>query len=322
MKRLLILLLVVLPVSPAFTWGFFAHRMINRLAVFALPEQLMGFYKENIEFITEHAVDPDKRRYAVKEEAARHYIDLDHYEVFAPVDTVPKRWKDAIAKYSEDTLLAYGIVPWHVNTMMYRLTDAFKERDSERILKTSTEIGHYIADAHVPLHATENYNGQMTGQHGIHGFWESRLPELYSDEYDFFVGRAYYVQNVLDLAWMASGSSFAAKDSVLNFERELNAKFPSDRKFVMEQKGQTQIKAYSKEYSLAFNRMLGGQVERRMRLSILAVASVWYTAWVDAGQPDISSLKKQPKKLTDAERKALVDEEKQLMQGRMIGREE
>lgn len=320
-KHILLLLMFIVASNGAFTWGFFGHKLINRLAVFTLPESLLGFYKANIEFITDHAIDPDKRRYSVPEEAPRHYIDLDHYEHIAPVDTVPKYWKDAVTKYTEDTLKAYGIVPWHINTMKYQLTEAFKEKDIEKILKYSADIGHYIADAHVPLHATENYNGQLTNQKGIHGFWESRLPELFSDQYDFFVGRAFYVNDVLDLAWKASEGSFAAKDSVLNFERKLNAQFASDKKYALEQKGQNQIKIYSREYSAAFHQMLGGQVERRMRLSVLAVGCIWYTCWVDAGQPDLYTVKME--KVSDEERKKAIAEEQQLLENRrMIGREE
>ena len=77
--------------------------------------------------------------------------------------------------------------------MLHRLTDAFKEKDQAKILKLSAEIGHYIADAHVPLHAHSNHNGQYTGQQGIHGFWESRIPELLAEkEWDFFIGKAAY----------------------------------------------------------------------------------------------------------------------------------
>ena len=40
---------------------------------------MMQLYKPNIDFISEHAVDPDMRRYAIAEEGPRHYIDIDHY---------------------------------------------------------------------------------------------------------------------------------------------------------------------------------------------------------------------------------------------------
>ena len=74
-------------------WGFFGHRRINRLAVFTLPPEMIGFYKKNIEYITEHAVDPDKRRYATRHEAVRHYIDIDHWGTF-PFDNVPRSWPE------------------------------------------------------------------------------------------------------------------------------------------------------------------------------------------------------------------------------------
>ena len=322
-RKSILVLLACCVVIPVFSWGFFAHKMINRLAVFTLPESLLLFYKTNIEYITEHAVDADMRRYSDPEEACRHYIDLDYYEVNVPIDTVPKYWKDAVAKYSEDTLKAYGIVPWHINLMKYKLTEAFKAKDVDRILKISADIGHYIGDAHVPLHSTENYNGQKTNQHGIHGFWESRLPELFSDKYDFFVGRAKYIDNVQMAAWAASEGSYAAKDSVLDFERKLNTTYGSDRKYSNEQRGQAMIKVYSKEYSEAYHNMLDNQVERRIRASVLTVGSIWYTAWVDGGQPDLINIQQTTKKLTDEERKALISEQQKLLEeNKMIGRPE
>lgn len=175
-------------------WGFFAHERINRLAVFTLPPEMIGFYKKNIRYITEASVNPDRRRFSSVDEAPRHYIDLDHYGDSA-LYKMPRYWQAAVQKYSEDTLKAYGIVPWHINRMYYSLKEAFLIRDPERILKISAELGHYIADAHVPLHTTENYNGQLTGQEGIHAFWESRLPELFSDDFDYFVGKAEYISN-------------------------------------------------------------------------------------------------------------------------------
>lgn len=323
LKKTLVVALLSCIIIPAFSWGFFGHKLINRLAIFTLPEELLLFYKTNMEYITEHAVDADMRRYSDPEEACRHYVDLDHYEAVVPIDSVPKYWKEAVAKYTEDTLKAYGIVPWHIFLMKYKLTEAFKEKNFDRILKISADIGHYIGDAHVPLHSTENYNGQLTGQHGIHGFWESRLPELFSENYDFFVGRAAYVDNVQLAAWQASEGSYAAKDSVLLFEKELNAKFGIDRKYSNEQKGQGMVKVYSKEYSQAYHEMLGNQVERRLRASVYLVGCIWYTAWVDAGQPDLNNLQSAPKKLTDEERKALIAEQKKaLEEQRMIGRQE
>src|SRR5574338_649542 len=143
MKKIVGLLLLVSLYHSAFSWGFFAHRRINYYAVFLLPPEMMVLYKPNIGFITEHAVDPDKRRYMVAAEGPRHYIDIDHYGKY-PFDSLPRKWNDAVAKYSESTLTENGIVPWWVQTMHRRLVNAFKEKDQSKILKLSAEIGHYI----------------------------------------------------------------------------------------------------------------------------------------------------------------------------------
>lgn len=251
---------------------------------------MMVLYKPNITFLSEHAVDPDKRRYMVADEGPRHYIDIDHYGHY-PYDSLPRKWNEAIIKFGEDSIKAYGIVPWHVQTMLTRLTNAFKAKDYGKIMKTSAEIGHYIADAHVPLHANSNHNGQFTNQRGIHGFWESRVPELLADkEFDFFIGKAEYIKNPRDFIWQRVLESAKAADSVLSFEKQLTQQFASDKKFAFEERNGKIVRQYSTAFTVAYNKKLEGMVERRMRQSVYAIASFWYTAWVNAGQPDLSSL--------------------------------
>jgi hypothetical protein len=272
----------------SFTWGFYAHKRINRMAVFTLPSEMIGFYKANIGFIEEAAVNPDRRRFSVVDEAPRHYIDIDHYGDSA-ITKMPRFWDEAVNKYSEDTLKAYGIVPWHINTMFYRLREAFLLNDPDRILKLSAELGHYIADANVPLHTTENYNGQLTGQEGIHAFWESRLPELFSEEYDFFIGKADYLPVPQLEAWKAVIRAHKNVDSVLRMEKWLSEEF-GDKKYSFETKGRQTQKIYSQEYAAAYHEMLEGMVEQQMRSSIKMIGDFWFTAWVDAGQPDLKRL--------------------------------
>lgn len=290
MKKILSTILLICLSLQSFCWGFFGHRKINQHAVFLLPPEMMALYKPNIDFISEHAVDPDMRRYAIAEEGPRHYIDIDKYGKY-PYDSLPRKWNDAVAKFSEDTLNAHGIVPWWIQTMLQRLTNAFKEKHQAKILKLSAEIGHYIADAHVPLHASSNHNGQNTDQKGIHGFWESRIPELLADkEWDFFIGKAEYIKNPGDFMWKRVLESAAAADTVLKFEKELTQKFPGDQKYAFEQRNNVTIRQYSSAFTIAYDKMMRGMVERRMRQSIFAIASFWYTAWVNAGQPDLKKL--------------------------------
>ncbi|MBK9148617.1 MAG: S1/P1 Nuclease [Flavobacteriales bacterium] len=314
------LALLIAPSSapPADAWGFYGHKRINRMACFTLPPDLFPFFKRHVDFISDHAVDPDRRRYAVTGEAERHYIDIDHYakDSHDPFIAMPRKWKDAVAKYSEDTLKAYGIVPWHIEVMHYRLVGAFQRGDVDRILRYAADIGHYIGDAHVPLHTTENYNGQLTNQHGIHAFWESRIPELSAENYDHFVGRAEYVKDPLGAAWQAVHDSHMLLDSVLGIEKRLSQQFPDDRKYVFEDRGRGGMRLYSRDYANAYEDAMMGMVERRMNASIAAVGSFWYTAWVDAGQPDLDRFEQ--KDVSDS-LKAVLRAEEELWEDRQQG---
>ena len=320
MKKIILSILLLPFYQQVFCWGFFAHKKINYFAVFLLPPEMMVLYKPNIDFISEHAVDPDKRRYMVAAEGPRHYIDIDHYGKY-PYPELPHKWDDAIKKFSEDSVRDYGIVPWWIDIMLGRLTKAFKEKNQIKILKLSAEIGHYIADAHVPLHASSNHNGQLTNQQDIHGFWESRIPELLADkEWDFFIGRAEYISNPHDFIWKRVLESGAAADTVLKSEKELSEKFPADKKYAFEERNGVIIKQYSAAYSIAYNNKMGNMVERRMRQSIYAVASFWYTAWVNAGQPDLKNLSN--KNFSEEDLKEFNELNQQWRNSSIKGREE
>lgn len=260
------------------------------MAVYLLPPELFPLYKEHLETLIAISVAPDKRKHSVKEEAARHYLDLEFYlaNPKSPnLKEIPRRWEDAKSLYTEDSLQKHGMLPWHIEHMQFRLIKAFKEQEVEKIIRISSELGHYIADAHVPLHTTRNYNGQLSEQTGIHGFWESRLPELFSPYYDFIFEPVRYTANITESTWSIIESSHTCVDSVLQIEAGLDAIFPSDQKYSYEDRGQISARVYSTAYSKAYHDLLDGQVERRMRAAIFCIASFWYSAWIEAGQPDI-----------------------------------
>jgi hypothetical protein len=273
-------------------WGFYGHKRINRMACYTLPQELFGFYKRHIDVVSDHGVDADGRRSVDPEEAARHYIDIDHYAPpgMDPFWEVPQQWHIAVAKFTEDTLKAYGILPWHIAHTYQRLVAAQKVRHLDRILQLSADLGHYLADAHVPLHTTENYNGQLTGQHGIHALWESRIPELSAQDYDHFVGKAAYVNDVLNASWNAVFTSHQCVDSVLDIERELASEWPADKRYTYEDAGSGTARKPTREFALAYELALNGMVQRRMNAAIHLLGSMWYSAWVDAGQPDMEEL--------------------------------
>jgi hypothetical protein len=273
-------------------WGFYAHSLINRLAVYSLPNEMLGFFKQNIDYVTDNAVNPDQRRYAVVGEAPRHFIDLDDYPDSVRVILPKLNWAQAKEKFTEDSLLAHGIVPWQIQRMTFQLTQAFVKRNNKDILRIATDLGHYIADSNVPLHTTRNYNGQLTNQLGIHGFWESRLPELYSKDYDLLIGKAEYENNIQKRSWAGVLNANAALDSVLLFEKILTEKIDEEKKFTIEERNGITVRAYSRSFSKEYHNMLDNQVESRMKASIKMISDIWFTAWVDAGQPDLKTIPK------------------------------
>ena len=127
---LFLAILVLMGAGLAFSWGFFAHKRINRLAVFSLPPEMIGFFKSNIQFITENAVNPDRRRYAVKGEAEKHFLDADVYGDSA-VYILPRYWNQAVEKFGEEELRKHGIGPWNAYNTKNQLTEAFKKKDQK-----------------------------------------------------------------------------------------------------------------------------------------------------------------------------------------------
>ncbi|GAA4331172.1 hypothetical protein GCM10023149_36840 [Mucilaginibacter gynuensis] len=299
------------------SWGFFVHYRVNRLAVFTLPKAMSGFYQSNIELITEHAISADKRRYVDSTEIPHHFFNADAYsKAKDPFKTIPKKWKEAAAKYTIDTLNKNGTLPWTIQYQYYKLVRAFKAHDTTTILITSSNLGHYVADAHVPLHIVLNHDGQLTNQTGIHALWESRLPELLSYKFNYYAGKAHYIDNPLTEAFRICQSSFRRADTVLSAERLLNRTFPQDKKYAMVKRGKRTIKDYSPAYCIAYNKALKGMVERRIRASIVDIGSYWYSAWVDAGQPDLNKLIEKP--LSVNQKAAILKEEAFYRKGKTL----
>ncbi|MCA6077929.1 zinc dependent phospholipase C family protein [Fulvivirga sedimenti] len=263
-------------------WGFFGHKTINRLAVFALPEEMYPFFRFHIQELSLLSVKPDQRRYVVKEEGERHFIDIDAYP-----DSILQAWQEDpfyADSLPQQWLHDHGALPRQVLIHKRLLTTAMLKGESASVLRLAAELGHYIGDAHVPLHTTQNYDGQLTGQRGIHGLWESRLPELHLAQYELFTDKARYLENPGEAIWKAIFESNAAVDSVLAVEQEL-ARAVDQQIMSHDIRRLQTMRQYSTEFADAYEKAMNGMVERRMRASIQLTADFWYTCWVDAGMP-------------------------------------
>jgi hypothetical protein len=317
-----IIIVFILGLTPMLlSWGTFGHEHINRTAVFALPQPMQSFFYNHIDFITLESTVPDLRKYTLsdKSEGPRHFIDLEN---FGSVDSLPKTLEEARKKYDDKFLSQNGMLPWYVKELMEKLTRAFKEKKKTEILFIAADLGHYLGDAHMPLHTSANYDGQLSGQKGIHALWESRIPEMFGKNYNFYVGEAKFIANTDQEMWNIIFSSHKLKDTLLSIDKELRKITAENKVFRVDGEGKI-LKSkygqaiYSDEYANQLHEALKGMVEKQMRASAIATSDFWYTAWVNAGKPDLSSL--DPSDLTSGNRKLFKKEIKLYKKGKLYG---
>jgi len=305
------------------SWGTWGHQHINHAAVFALPDSMRTFYYNHIDFITEESVIPDVRKYTINDKAEfpRHYIDIETYQQ-NPGDSLPFTMKDATAKFDAKFLDKNGILPWYMMDIMQKLTKAFQDKKKADILFLSADLGHYLGDANMPLHTSLNHNGQLTDQKGIHAFFESQMPEQFGNSYNFYTGNAVYIKDVPAEVWRIIMASHKLSDTLLLAEKKLKANYDTSKIYVKDANGNILYNKYhdpvhTYEYAKAFHTALNGMVETQIRAAVSATANFWYTAWINAGSPDLGQLDEPS--LTERNNKSYKKDYKRWKKGGLFG---
>jgi hypothetical protein len=230
--------------------------------------------------------------------------------------------KEVKAAYADTFLQKAGLLPWWIQEITEKLTIAMKEKRKSEILFLAGDLGHYLADAHMPLHTALNHDGQLTGQKGIHAFWESQLPEMFGDNYNFYTGEAKYIDNVTRETWNIIESSHRLVDTLLVTERNLKNGLPENKVYKSDPAGNIIKNKYNQpvhtyDYAKQYHDQLHGMVEHQLRLSIVATANFWYTAWINAGKPDLTDL--DPQNLTHRNKKSYKRDLKLWKKGKLFG---
>lgn len=305
------------------SWGVFGHEHINNAAVMALPKPLQTFFYNHIDFITQESSVPDLRKYTLRDKAEnpRHYMDMEN---FGDINSVPLSFEEAKKKYDDKFLADNGILPWYIQETMTKLTKAFKDKRKTEILFLAGDLAHYIGDANMPLHTSANHDGQLTNQKGIHAMWESRIPQMFGKNYNFYTGEAKYIENIEKATWDMLKDSHSQVDPLLAIDKKVRESFTAETMYDKDEKGNTAKNKYgdliySKEYVTKFNTALNGMVENQMRKAIVMTANFWYTAWVNAGKPNLDGL--DAKELTNRNKKNLQRDLKLWKTGKLFGME-
>lgn len=274
----LIAAILIVP-STASAWGLEVHQFIVARAIDILPEPIRPFFEANRAFIVERAIDPDLWRSAgFTEEPPNHFLDLDAYGPY-PFKDLPREYDEAVKKHGVEKLKQNGLVPWRTHEIAGRLIRGFEalhkngQYARSDIRFFSAIIGHYIADAHVPLHSVLNYNGQLTGQTGIHYRWESDLFLRYQNKLVLKPGplrrianeRDYIFETLLESSQLAAAVLAADKEAIGNRD------------------------VYDDQYFETLFARTRPILEKRLSDSITGVASMIASAWEQAGKPALSA---------------------------------
>ena len=305
------------------SWGIFGHEHINNAAVMALPQPMQTFFYNHLDFITQESTVPDLRKYTLRDKAEgpRHYMDIEN---FGSVDSIPHSFEEAKKKYTEKFLNDNGFVAWYIQEIMTKLTKAMKDKRKTEILFLAGDLAHYIGDANMPLHTSANHDGQLTNQKGIHSMFESRMPEMFGKDYNFYTGDAKYIDNVEKAIWDLIKDSHSQVQPLLLIDRNLRESFAKEKIFDLDEKGNIAKNKYndpiySKEYVTQLHKALNGMFEKQMRKAIVSTADFWYTAWVNAGKPNLDEL--DSKEMTKRHKKNLKNDLKLWKTGKLFGLE-
>lgn len=271
--RTLLLAFIGLLVLPAqgWAWGYAVHRLINRNAVTNLPADFQGFAQWAAE-LEAMAVAADERKCCVANENIRHYIDIDDYAEFH-AGTFPRRYVDAVNRYGVSRLESNGIGPWALEASYKQLVAAFAAQDWSGVVAAAGDIGHYAGDLHQPLHLTTNFDGDETGQSGIHSRFESRMTGRHLAEFTPFSGAASLLPDPLGRTFEWIGTTYPGVNRIL----------AADRAAKSVAGGSTSSDAY---YNALWEEV-GQDTWYWIADASRDIAALWYTAWVEAGSPSL-----------------------------------
>ncbi len=276
---------VTLAASPAFAWGFAGHRLIMARAIDMLPGELKPFFERFREEIVIRVVDPDLWRNVGWEDDPNHFVDFGLPELGPyPFAGLPREYSQALDKFGIAELKRIGMLPWREAEMFGHLRRGFDGFNRQAPYATSDVVlfaavtSHYLQDAHQPFHATNNHDGQLTGNNGIHSRFERDLIERFSSRLTLTPGPVKPIMNARDRAFETAAESFTHVDPILKADSAAIA-------------GKD---VYDDEYFEKFFAAVRPILEKQLSLSIAATASVIVGAWESAGRPVLKTVDVRP----------------------------
>ncbi len=257
--------------STGWTWGSVGHHYIAQHYSQHLPAYIDGLRDYDLE-VDAHVTDPDTRKGSTPGESDKHYIDIDYYPEFL-AGTLPRSRAALEALYSPAIVLGEGVLPWAIDKAESTLTQQFQASNWTAAALTIADLCHYVGDANMPLHCAVNYNGQLTGNTGIHSRYESSMISTYLSQLDTPAMTVVYYPSPLDAAFDVIAASWAGVAPILAADNAARAAAG----------GSTSGTTY---YTSLWN-STHTLTQARLDTASVLTASLVYTAWMKAGQPAV-----------------------------------
>ncbi len=264
------LLILVLSLPSSFGWGENAERLITNKAVDTLPEDMRPFFEVNRQFLVQHVTEPTEAEVKNPAEHRNDFIQLDHYGKF-PFSSLPRAYTAAVSKFGRRAVETTGLLPWQVGLYSKKLTDAFRAHNWEETKLSAAILAHYVAAAHDPFNTTENSDGKLSSQPGIHDRFGKNLVDRY--QLFFFVkpNEAVFIHDPTDHAFEMTLSAHAWLDNVLLSDRRVREG----------------LSGYTDEFYDRFYAQAGAVLIRQLSDASTDVGSYWMSAWINAGRPQL-----------------------------------
>lgn len=278
----IIIFQLLISLTQLFGWGYDVHRRITRSAVQAVPGEFGDFLNQHIDKLAYHAADPDFWKAADPNEGYRHFIDADLYDEY-PFDNIPRNIDNLYSKYGEENVSQWGIAPWNIDDYCEQLTELFRAGQWKESIYKMAALSHYVADIHMPLHACANYNGQLTGNEGVHFRWETPMVKQYVT-YIEPSNKADIIHNPLEMAFAIVKESYQVYPLLLSADSLARAPLT---KIQADSLNTYEKLSLDDEYLSVLYTQTADVVHDRLNKSAERIASYWYTCWVKAGAPEI-----------------------------------
>jgi len=253
------------------SWGEKAHRKINSSCVEFFPKEL-NHLKTWAPMLANHGSDADFRKKDDKNEFVKHFIDIDNYDDFNNKHLIEENFEKACLKYGKEKVMKEGTLPWVTDSTYRVLVQNFKTENWDLAVLTAADLGHYVGDGFMPLHIAANYNGQLSGQTGIHRRYEETMIDLHIENIQFKISTCSKVENIHSYVFNYIYSNYSYVKSLLQADKQ-----------AYELAGNQYNEIYYESLWEKSNLFTVKLLEESSK----TLAGLIYSAWLEAGKPKI-----------------------------------